>query len=143
MTLQDWTPLYGRLCAGLSRKETPAQLRAYFDALSEFQTHVVAEAVKVACSRVWPPTRPAAADVREIAIGIRRNHLVPASACDVCHGDLFTVAWCEGWRSVPGGKAEPVNRQALCERDFPHRSHENAHFCYQCHPAARRTEPAA
>lgn len=142
MTLQDWTPLYSRLCAALGRKETPAQLRAYFDALGSFSTGVVTEAVKIACSRTWPPTHPHAGDVAEICHGIRRSHTVPASTCDVCHGDKFTITQCEGWHQV-AGQVVPVNRQALCRRDFPHAKHEDAHFCYQCHPAARRTEPAA
>jgi len=143
MTLADWTPLYARLCAGLSRKESPAQSRAYFDAVSEFPASVVADAVVQACSTTWPPTHPHAGELRGLAINIRRARTtVPASACDVCHGDKFTYSTCEGWHSV-NGKAEPVNRQQLCRRDFPHAKHKDAHFCPQCHPAARRTEPAA
>ncbi len=141
MTLQDWAPLYSRLCAALGRKETPAQMRAYFDALSEFTTAVVVESVKVAGSRVWPPTRPAAGDVREIAQGIRRQSTVPAAVCDVCHGDRFTVTQCAGWRSGgPGQRPDPVDRQALCGRDFPHAAHEEAHPCRQCHPLALRQQ---
>jgi hypothetical protein len=142
VTFDEWTPVYGFLCAGLSRKEDGKQARAYWEALKSFPVTVVREAVTIAISRTWPPTHPHAGDVAECCTAVMRSRSVPASSCDVCHGDKFTIAQCEGWHQV-GGQVVPVNRQALCRRDFPHAAHEDAHFCWQCHPAARATEPAA
>ena len=134
--------MYERFCGGTERKVTPAQERAYFDALSRFSSGVVAEAVKRACSRTWPPMRPQAGDLVELCAVVLKERAVPGSVCDVCQGDKFTYTHCEGW-TAKNGEAMPVNRQALCRRDFPHSAHDEAHPCYQCHPAARREDDAA
>ena len=130
MTLQEWTPLYSRLCAGLGRKETPAQMRAYYDALSDYSVLLVTEAVKSACVRVWPPTHPHAGELRELARQHRNAHSAPAATCDLCHG--------EGWIIVPGASqvvrmpnprhgAEPHYLETSWTPDLAQR-------CPQCRP---------
>lgn len=135
MTPQDWEPLYSRLCGGLGRKETPAQHRAYFDALHTFPVTVVTEAVLRACSRTWPPTHPHAGDVVDLASAVMRERAVPGSKCDVCHGETFTVHFCAGV-SAPDGRTKPapVDRSEYCGRDWVHADHDFARRCYQCRP---------
>lgn len=134
MTLQEWTPLYSRLCAALGRKETPAQLRAYFDAMHSFPAFVVTEAVVTASSRTWPPTHPHAGELREIAVGIRRAKVAPASMCDVCHGSTWTQHHCEGvTHAVDGLPIRPISLARFCGHgDIVHQAHEFAVRCYQC-----------
>lgn len=135
MTFDEWVPLYRLLSAGLGRREKPEQARAYFETLQRFPMSAVREAVSVVTSRVWDKaTRPNAGDLAEATVGVMRGRRVSAEVCDVCHGDRFTVTHCEGWKG--GATPEPVNRQAVCRRPWPHAAHEEAHPCRQCHPLA-------
>ena len=141
MTFEDWTPLYGYLCAGLSRKEDGKQCRVYFEAVKLYPGHVVAEAVKVAVSRTWPPTHPHAGDLAECCTAVQRSRNLPMATCDRCQNVKFLITECAGWKAGQG-QPEPVDRQRLCGRDFPHGPHEDAHPCPQCHMASRQPEAA-
>lgn len=133
MTIQDWKPIYERLCGGLSRKATPAQERAYFDALRTFPAFVVAEAVRRASARTWPPTHPHAGDLVELAAVQMRERAAPKATCDVCHGDTWEQFHCAGVTATgPETKPLPVDRANYCGRDWVHADHDYARRCRQC-----------
>lgn len=141
MTSQEWRPIYERLCGALERKPTPAQERAYFDALSSYPVSVVADACRQAASRTWPPTHPHAGEIVELAASLRRARTVSAAACDVCAGDKFQQWHCAGVTAPDAQtKPYPVDRSQYCGRDWVHADHAWATTCPQCHPVSRAQE---
>lgn len=136
MDKDTWQREYGRLVTAYGKARNSEQMGVYFAALSRYPMTAVVEAVTAAIreSRGWP----SAAELAERAHAYLAGHQAPAAMCDVCHGDKFTFSVCEGYHTPDTSQPPvPVNERAVCRRDFPHAKHEDAHFCRQCHPAAR------
>jgi hypothetical protein len=135
-----WAREYGRLITAYNRTKSAEQASVYFTALQHYPVTAVVEAVTGAIreSRGWP----SAAELSERAHAYLAGHQAPASACDRCQGVKFLISDCAGWRTPQGGKPEPVDRQQLCRRDFPHAKHEDAHPCPRCHPLAQKVAAA-
>ncbi len=90
MSFAAWKDLYARLCSLYGRKPNGTQGAAYYEAVSRFSESVMEQAItRVAAEhKTWP----AVAVLCEAARGIMRGMVMPASACDLCHGDT----WVEG-----------------------------------------------
>lgn len=142
MERDQWVFLYGRLATAYNRTRNADQVSVYYEALGRYPTTAVEAAVATAIreSRGWPT----AAELAEYARGYLTAHQAPASMCDRCRGARFTVHDCAGV-SAPDARSQPlpVDRTAFCGRDYVHVGHPFARHCPQCHPGARRTEPAA
>lgn len=132
MDREVWAREYGRLCTAYGKTPSTEQARVYYAALEHLQGVCVTEAVTEAVreSRGWP----SAADLAERSRQIRRErYSAPAGACDVCHGETWTIHECAGV-SAPDSvtRPSPVSRHEFCGRTYVHEGHDFARRCYQC-----------
>jgi len=135
MDREFWAREYGRLITAYNRTRHAEQASVYYAALQHCPQTAVTAAIDAAIreSRSWPT----AAELVDRAYNYLAGHQAPASVCDRCRGVRFLISECAGWRTGPG-KPEPVDRQQLCGREYPHAPHKQAQPCPQCHPAASR-----
>lgn len=87
MTYDDWTPLYKRLCAAKEHKPSGEQLAALFDALKDFPTSCVHQAVFRASREV--PGWPKSDRLVELARDERRKVQGTPITCARCHGETW------------------------------------------------------
>ena len=132
MEREQWAKEYQRLCTAYSKSPNTEQARVYFAALDVYPVAVVADAVTEAVreSRGFPT----AADLSERALRIRKARpVVPAGACDRCHGSTWIALHCAGVSAESATAAPmPVERHHYCGRNWVHADHGFAVRCDQC-----------
>lgn len=140
MEREPWMREYRRLTTAYGKSLNLEQADAYFAALGHYPGVAVAEAVTLAIreSRGWP----SAAELAERAANYLKGHQAPAGACDVCHGERFTQHVChEGL--LPNQINQPHCLACRCFHEKARGPFTYCRPCYQCHPAARTSDPAA
>lgn len=90
MDAETWFDCYERLVKAFGRTRDPEQRAVFFEALKGIPGPLLRLGVQKAIqdSKTWPNV----AALREFCSEVSRAAVLPATACEVCHGNLWVEA---------------------------------------------------